>query len=74
MSLPPSTSKWNKIEHKLFSFISKNWRGKPLIDLAAIVNLISNTNSKGLIVKCALDDYKYKTRFKVSVEHHEKYR
>jgi hypothetical protein len=42
---PPSTSKWNKIEHRLFSFISRNWRGKPLGSLATIVNLIANTTT-----------------------------
>ena len=57
---PPGTSKWNKIEHRLFSFITQNWRGKPLYDLATIVNLISNTStSKGLLVKSAVDKKQY---------------
>jgi transposase len=56
---PPGTSKWNKIEHRLFSFISQNWRGHPLYDLATMVNLISHTmTSKGLTVRCAVDDNK----------------
>ena len=64
---PPGTSKWNKIEHRLFSFISKNWRGQPLHDLATIVNLISHTTtSKGLTVRCAVDDNKYEKGIKVS--------
>ncbi|CEG11645.1 hypothetical protein MSIBF_A1550015 [groundwater metagenome] len=41
---PPATSKWNKIEHRLFSYISKNWRGKPLISYEVVVNLIASTN------------------------------
>ena len=58
--LPPGTSKWNKIEHRLFSFISKNWRGKPLLDLATIVNLIANTRTNaGLKVYCELDENEY---------------
>jgi hypothetical protein len=43
---PPGTSKWNKIEHRLFSFISKNWRSRPLVDMATVVNLISNTTTE----------------------------
>jgi hypothetical protein len=53
---PPGTSKWNKIEHRLFSFITLNWRGKPLYDLLTVVNLISHTStSHGLLVKSAVD-------------------
>lgn len=53
---PSGTSKWNKIEHRLFSFVSKNWRGKPLVSLAVIVNLIAATRTKaGLTVKCVVD-------------------
>jgi transposase len=53
---PPGTSKWNKIEHRLFSFITQNWRGKPLYDLVTVVNLISNTTtSKGLVVQSEVD-------------------
>ena len=64
---PPGTSKWNKIEHKLFSYISKNWRGKPLINRETVVNLISNTRTtKGLIVSAVLDKNKYKTGIKVT--------
>ena len=66
---PPGTSKWNKIEHRLFSFISSNWRGEPLVDYETIVNLISNTKtSKGLTVKCRLDRRKYPIGKKVSDE------
>jgi transposase len=57
---PPGTSKWNKIEHRLFSFITQNWRGKPLYDLVTVVNLICNTTtSKGLFVKSAVDTKVY---------------
>jgi transposase len=59
---PPGTSKWNKIEHRLFSFISSNWRGEPLVDYETIVKLISNTTtSNGLQVECRLDRTKYDT-------------
>lgn len=64
---PPGTSKWNKIEHRLFSFISSNWRGEPLRDYETIVNLIANTTTaKGLKVTCRLDHRKYPTGRKVS--------
>jgi len=57
---PPGTSKWNKVEHRLFSFISSNWRGQPLRDYETIVRLISATKTaKGLTVKCRLDRRKY---------------
>jgi len=57
---PPGTSKWNKIEHKMFAFISKNWRGKPLITRETVVNLISHTTTqKGLTIKAKLDETKY---------------
>lgn len=63
--LPPGTSKWNKIEHRLFSFISQNWRGRPLLTHAAIVNLIAATKTKtGLKVRCVLDTRKYPTGVK----------
>lgn len=66
---PPGTSKWNKIEHRLFSFITQNWRGKPLHDLQTVVNLISNTTtSKGLVVKSAVDSNYYEKGIKVSDE------
>ncbi len=64
---PPGTSKWNKIEHRLFSFITQNWRGKPLVSHQAIVNLIAGTTTRsGLIVKAALDTNHYDTKIKVS--------
>jgi len=64
---PPGTSKWNKIEHRLFSFISKNWRGKPLESLEVIVQLIANTTTqKGLQVKALADRKIYKKGIKVS--------
>ena len=53
---PPGTSKWNKIEHRLFCFISKNWAGQPLIDIETVIDLIGSTTTKqGLKVKCILD-------------------
>jgi len=56
----PGTSKWNKIEHRLFSFISSNWRGEPLRDYETVVKLISRTTTaKGLTVTCRLDRRKY---------------
>jgi hypothetical protein len=58
--LPPGTSKWNKIEHRLFSYISQNWRGKPLISHEVIVNLIAATTTQtGLKVRCQLDTQSY---------------
>jgi hypothetical protein len=64
---PPGTSKWNKIEHRLFSFISSNWRGEPLRDYETIVNLISKTTTaKGLKVTCRLDRRKYPIGRRVS--------
>ena len=66
---PPGTSKWNKIEHRLFSFISSNWRGEPLRDYETIVNLIAKTTTaKGLKVTCRLDRRKYPTGRKVTVQ------
>ena len=63
---PPGTSKWNKIEHRLFSFITHNWRGKPLVSRQAVVELIgSTTTRKGLIVRAALDTHTYETGIKV---------
>jgi transposase len=65
--LPPGTSKWNKIEHRLFSFITQNWRGKPLITHQVIVNLIAaTTTTKGLIVKSRLDERTYAKGRRVS--------
>jgi hypothetical protein len=64
---PPGTSKWNKIEHRLFSFITQNWRGRPLVSFQAIVNLISHTTTKnGLVVKAHLDTNRYETGLTVS--------
>jgi hypothetical protein len=64
---PPGTSKWNKIEHRMLSFITQNWRGRPLIDRATVINLISNTKTKkGLEIKAALDEREYKKGIKVS--------
>ena len=64
---PPGTSKWNKIEHRLFSFITSNWRGEPLRDYETIVNLIAKTTTaKGLKVTCRLDRRKYPTGRRVS--------
>jgi hypothetical protein len=66
---PPGTSKWNRIEHRLFSFITKNWRARPLVSLEVIVNLIASTTTKtGLLVKAALDTNHYPTKLKVSDE------
>jgi len=66
---PPGTSKWNKIEHRMFSFISQNWRGKPLVSHEVIINLISSTKTKkGLSIKCALDKSKYAKGIKISKE------
>ena len=66
---PPGTSKWNKVEHRLFSFISSNWRGEPLRDYETIVQLISRTaTAKGLKVTCRLDRRKYPTGRKVTEE------
>jgi hypothetical protein len=65
--LPPGTSKWNKIEHKMFSFISQNWRGQPLLTLATIVRLIANTRTtKGLKITCMLDSGHYPDKIKVT--------
>ena len=64
---PPGTSKWNKIEHRLFSFISMNWRGKPLVSYETVVNLIGSTRThSGLKVKALLDTRDYETGRQVS--------
>ena len=78
---PPGTSKWNKIEHRLFSFITKNWRGHPLIDRATVVKLIANTKTNtGLTVQAMLDENTYETGRKISDQelatvnlHHESF-
>lgn len=67
--LPPGTSKWNKIEHRLFSFITQNWRGKPLISHEVIINLIAATTTQtGLKVRCRLDPALYPTGILVTNE------
>jgi transposase len=66
LHLPPGTSKWNKIEHRLFSFISRNWRGRPLTDYQAIVELIgATTSTTGLTVRCELDETHYPAGIKI---------
>ena len=64
---PPGTSKWNRIEHRLFCHITQNWRGRPLMDRISIVELIGSTTTKaGLKVECALDERTYEKGIKVS--------
>ncbi len=64
---PPGTSKWNKIEHRLFSYISKNWRGRPLISKEVVVNTIGNTTTnQGLKVMSVLDENVYEKGKKIS--------
>jgi hypothetical protein len=64
---PPGTSKWNKVEHRLFSFITQNWRGRPLDSRETVVNLITSTRTRtGLVVRAALDTNRYETAMKVS--------
>lgn len=66
---PPGTSKWNKVEHRLFCYISKNWQGKPLVDIETIVSLIgATTTEKGLKVICQVDGRYYETGIKISDE------
>lgn len=66
---PPGTSKWNKVEHRLFSHISMNWRGRPLEDYETVVNLIgATTTAKGLKVRAQIDRRQYRTGVNVSVE------
>ena len=65
--LPPGTSKWYRIEHRLFAFITQNWRGKPLVTHQVIVQLIGNTTTKtGLTVQCRLDENDYEKGVRVS--------
>ena len=65
----PGASKWNKIEHCLFSQITRNWRGRPLESLSVVINLIGSTKTKtGLKVTCSLDDTEYQTGIKVTDE------
>jgi hypothetical protein len=71
---PPGTSKWNKIEHRLFSYISKNWRAKPLTSLLVILSLIgATTTENGLVVKAKLDERIYPTGIKITEEQIEKW-
>ena len=64
---PPGTSKWNKIEHRLFSFISMTWKGQPLINYETVVNLISaTTTTKGLRIEAMLDHTIYETGVKIT--------
>ena len=64
---PPGTSKWNKIEHRMFSFISKNWQGIPLVSVSVIINLIGSTKTeKGLSIRCVLDEAAYEKGVVVS--------
>ncbi|MHC1776610.1 MAG: ISAzo13 family transposase [Lentimicrobium sp.] len=66
---PPATSKWNKIEHRLFSYISQNWQGKPLVSYEVIVNLIASTRTeKGLKVSCDVDRRAYNTGITITDE------
>ena len=66
---PPGTSKWNKIEHRLFSYITKNWRGRPLETIEIVLSLIASTTTKtGLVVNTALDLSEYETGIKVTDE------
>ncbi len=66
---PPGTSKWNKIEHRMFSFISQNWRGKPLTDYVTVVSLISRTKTgTGLKIKAELDKNIYEKGKRISDE------
>lgn len=69
---PTGTSKWNKVEHRLFCYISKNWQGQPLIDIETVVNLIESTiTEKGLKVVCRVDDNHYETGKKITEEQKE---
>jgi hypothetical protein len=71
--VPPGTSKWNKIEHRLFSHISMNWRGRPLISHEVMVNLIANTTTQqGLTIKAGLDTGRYPIGIKVTDQEFEK--
>ena len=64
---PPGTSKWNKIEHRMFCHITENWRGRPLVSHEVVVNLIGNTRTRtGLRIEAALDTNSYATGVKVT--------
>jgi len=69
---PPGTSKWNKIEHRMFCHITENWRGRPLVSRAVVVNLIGHTTTTtGLAIQSALDDHSYPTGREVTAEQME---
>ena len=69
LHFPPGTSKWNKIEHRMFSYISENWRGRPLITRETVVNLIGNTKTnKGLEIQSQLDENTYEKGIEVTDE------
>ncbi|GHU30184.1 hypothetical protein AGMMS50256_16620 [Betaproteobacteria bacterium] len=66
---PPGTSKWNKIEHRMFSHITMNWRGRPLVSYETIINLVASTSTTtGLKIKCALDDSVYEKGIRINDE------
>ena len=70
---PPGASKWNKIEHRMFSFISMNWRGEPLVSFETVINLISATRTRtGLSIKASLDTNEYQTGVKISDQQMQK--
>jgi len=65
--IPPGTSKWKKIEHRMFSFISKNWRAKPLTSIEVVVNLIANTTTgKGLKINAKMGKRQYQKAIKIT--------
>jgi hypothetical protein len=69
---PPGTSKWNKIEHRMFCHITKNWRGRPLVSREVVVNLIGHTTTKtGLEIRSALDENRYQTGREITAEQME---
>ena len=72
---PPGTSKWNKIEHRMFCHVTQNWRGRPLTSYAVIVQLIANTRTKtGLKIRAELDDHAYPTKEVVTAEQFDQLR
>lgn len=69
---PPGASKWNKVEHRLFCYISKNWQGRPLVDVETVVSLIGSTTTEaGLTVACRLDGREYETGRRITEEQRE---
>jgi Rhodopirellula transposase DDE domain len=72
---PPGTSKWNKIEHRMFSFISMNWKGQPLVSFEAVIHLISATTTRaGLNIRAVLDESHYETGLSIRDEQMQKLR